>query len=114
METLYKALYTYSESRKEEVCSFILKNNSIVWVDNVSDSPEHTFSIRPQDYLRLKGSIECIFHSHPCGGPPSEEDFLVCRRIYLPMLICSVPDKIFYYTKPEEPETCLQYTFTGI
>lgn len=112
MEILYNRLLEYSKGTSEEACAFILGNKDIVWVDNISDSPRETFTIRPQDYLKHKKNITCIFHSHPKGGPPSEEDHLVCRRINAPMLICSVPDKTFYYIKPEELGICLQYTFT--
>lgn len=114
METLYNTLYERSTHSKEEVCAFVLKNKEVVWVDNVSSSPEDTFIIKPQDYLRLKTHIAYIFHSHPKGGKPSEEDFIVCRRINIPMLVCSVPNKMFYHIEPKESKICLQYTYMGI
>ena len=112
-ENLYRELIKHCKNSTIEECAFILKDNSVAWVDNVSDSPDKTFVIKVQDYLKFKKDIRLIFHSHPEGGPPSEEDHIACNRINIPMVICSVTDSIFYFINPKD-STCLQYAYTDI
>lgn len=111
-ENLYKELFSYSSSSSEELCGFILKDLSFVPIENIAENKKETFIISGKDFLKYKKNLLAIFHSHPTDGEPSPEDKLTCTRINVPFLVCSIPERRFYYIKPKEQQ-CLQYDFMG-
>lgn len=54
------------ENPNEEVCGFILNDNSVFRAHNVSTNKKKTFSIEPMDYLKAESNhkISAIYHSH--------------------------------------------------
>lgn len=111
-ENQYKKLFELAKATDEEVCGFVLFDGSIIEVENISPDKLETFVIHPLDYLKHKKNIKAIYHSHPKGLEPSEEDKIACRRINIPFLIISLPFSVYYITPKEEE--CLQLDFTDI
>lgn len=106
MNNKFKELIKFKSDK--ELCGFILKDGSIISVDNISDDPFETFMIHPKEYLKHKKNIEYIFHTHPKKGPPSKEDILHCKRINIPFAIVS--ENIVFVIHPGEKE-CLQFDY---
>ena len=111
-ESQYKKLFELAKATDEEICGFILKDDSIIELNNISPDKVETFVIHPLDYLKYKKDIKVIYHSHPKGLEPSEEDKIACMRINIPFLIISLPSTIYYITPKEEE--CSQLDFTDI
>ena len=61
---------------------------------NIAANPKDDFCLDPRDYAmaRLYGKLEAIVHSHPQGGPPSENDLKAQRQSQLTWHIYSVPE----------------------
>lgn len=106
-ESLFKDLIEKAKSTNEEICGFVLHSGEILECKNIAEDPVATFMISPIDYLKNKKEIAAIYHSHPEGLEPSEEDKICCKRINLPFLIISLPDTVYYMTPKED--TCLQF-----
>jgi proteasome lid subunit RPN8/RPN11 len=108
--SLYKQLIEYCKNTDEEKCGLILKDHTFISCDNIAENSKDTFMIHPKNFLRYKQNLLAVFHSHPEGGNPSNEDKIACTRSNFPWLIYSYPNT-FYYIVPKE-ETCLQYDYT--
>jgi len=111
-ESLFKSLRDKAVLTDEEICGFILKSGEIIEIDNIAEDKKDTWLIHPLQYLKYKKEIAAIYHSHPKGGEPSEEDKMGCTRINIPFLVISLPGTLYYITPKEE--SCLQFDFTGI
>ena len=111
-ESLFKSLRDKAVLTDEEICGFILKSGEIIEIDNIAEDKKETWMIHPLKFLKYKKEIEAIYHSHPEGREPSEEDKLGCTRINIPFLVISLPSTLYYITPKEE--SCLQFDFTGI
>lgn len=48
-----------------ERCGFILKNNTVIECENISDTPQLTFKIADSDIEKYAENIYCFWHSHP-------------------------------------------------
>lgn len=55
------------ELPNEEVCGFILDDNTVIKARNTSFNKSKNFSIHPEDYINAEnsGNIVGIYHSHP-------------------------------------------------
>lgn len=109
---LFNKLYDKAKDTDEEICGFILKSGEIIELENIAEDKKETWMIHPTHFLKYKKEIECIYHSHPEGREPSEEDKIGCTRINIPFLVISLPSTLYYITPKDE--TCLQFDFTGI
>lgn len=47
-----------------ESCGFILEDDSLVFCNNISETPEKHFKIAPKEFVGYAGKIKYIFHSH--------------------------------------------------
>ena len=105
-------LFELANASTDEICGFILKSGEIVELENIAEDKKETWMIDPLYFLKYKKEIECIYHSHPEGREPSEEDKIGCTRINVPFLVISLPSTLYYITPKEE--SCLQFDFTDI
>lgn len=105
-------LFQLANQSDNEVCGFVLKSGEIIELDNIAEDKKDTWLVHPLQYLKYKKEIEYIYHSHPNGGKPSEEDKLGCARINIPFLVISLPSTL-YYINPGD-ESCLQFDCTDI
>lgn len=105
-------LFQLANQSENEVCGFVLKSGEIIELDNIAEDKKETWMIHPLHYLKYKKDILYIYHSHPEGGPPSEDDKIGCNRIKLPFLVISLPNTL-YYINPGD-QSCLQFDFTDI
>lgn len=52
-----------------EQCGFILKNQEVVFIGNLSRNPEVSFEISEKDIEKIGlENIECFWHSHPSNN----------------------------------------------
>ena len=82
------------QNPKNEMCGFILKNGYIVDVANVSDTPNVSFFMSPNEQMEVmrahKDEILGIWHTHTNGYPwPSESDELG--------VLCGLPSDYYYW-----------------
>ena len=49
---------------EQETCGFVLKDKSVVLLDNVSSEPAEKFEISPVDYLKHEEELLGVWHSH--------------------------------------------------
>lgn len=111
-ENLFKTLRDKAISTDEEICGFILKSGEIIELENIAEDKKETWLIHPLKFLNHKKEISVVYHSHPNGGEPSEEDKIGCTRINIPFLVISLPSTLYYVTPKDE--ICLQFDFTDI
>lgn len=89
------------EFPKEEVCGFVLDNNTIFRARNISSLKNKTFSVYPLDYLAAeeKGKIVAVYHSHILTKEFSEFDKVNStnhNKIYVMYCLKSDSFHIFY------------------
>ena len=102
-EWVISAEQYFLESCPNEACGVIVKDQFFA-CRNISENPEKSFALHPQDYVRarMKGSITAIIHSHPKGGVASNVDIKSCNYAKVPFYIFSVPDKRWLIIEPQD------------
>lgn len=84
----------------EEMCGFVLSDNSFVRCDNISDNPTMHFSISPIDIHKYIADAKYIVHSHTSKRllhicTPSLTDIETQKRWQLPFLIVGYDGSVF-------------------
>lgn len=92
----------------KEACGFVVakgKKQQFVPCENSADTPEQTFEISAEEYLRASdiGEIIAVWHSHPnMTAEPSECDKVECENSEMPWFItgvCQGEDDTFVFTE---------------
>ena len=61
-----------------------IKDNTVIYINNIHPEPHDNFYVDGSDYLRIKP--DAIAHSHPSGDiTPSESDAQLRRLCNIPM-----------------------------
>lgn len=100
----------FVEEYPKEGCGLLInKRGKIHWkpCKNISDSPEDSFVIPPEEIIKanLSGDVYAIVHSHPDqSSEPSEKDKKTSNFLGIPYLIFSIPEGTKSFYVPENAE----------
>lgn len=76
-----KILYDYYKGNKER-CGFILKDGSIVELDNIHPEPTEGFEIDPIEILRYVDDLKAIWHTHPDSSSVLSGEDKLCMEAW--------------------------------